>query len=110
EFFNRVVDRVGDCAGIVFRHRRRDGQVAVGKVTKFVHQPQNRVLVGAVQLLRFQTLLLGLDGASRVFLEDQLRGGDQDAQGDQGQNRDADVIEVAARDLFLVAVFQCVGG
>ncbi len=45
QLFHRIVERVGDRTGDVFRHRGLHRQVAVRNLLKFVHQPQNRSLV-----------------------------------------------------------------
>ena len=59
QLFDGVVHRVGDCAGDVFGHRGLLRQVAFGHRLQFVHQSQNRRLVGVVDALGLLLLALG---------------------------------------------------
>ncbi|MNY49767.1 hypothetical protein D3C86_1852230 [compost metagenome] len=60
QFFHRVVHRVGNSAGNVFRHRCFLGQVTFSHRLQFVHQSQNSGLVGVVDTLGFLLLALGV--------------------------------------------------
>ena len=59
QFFHRVVHRVGNGTGDVFRHRGFLRQVAFGHRLQFVHQPQNGGLVGIVDALGVLLLRFG---------------------------------------------------
>ena len=59
QLFHRVVHRVGNCAGDVFRHRGFLRQIALGHRLQFVHQPQDGRLVGVIDALGFLLLEFG---------------------------------------------------
>ena len=57
QLFHRVVHRIRNRPGYVFRHRSFLRQVALRHVLQFVHQSQNRRLVGVVHPLGFLLLV-----------------------------------------------------
>ncbi len=109
ELFHRVVHRVGNGAGDVFRHRGADGQVAVGEVAHFVHQPQNGALRRVGGRFRHAALLVGLVAATGALVVEGLDHEDQHHQGDGTENRRRKRSDILFADFLVVGLDQVFG-
>ena len=78
EFFDRIVDRIGNRTGDVFADRRGRRQVAISQIAQFVHQLENGLLVFTIGHFRSLTLRLGIFGTAPRIIEIDL--------GQQGKN------------------------
>ncbi len=108
KFFNRVVNRVGDGPGHVFRNRRPDGQVTVCQIAHFVHEPQNGLLGIVPVCFCRQALALRFNpSVGLIAVIDPGQAGQSD-QGRQTKHQNENDLEVDTRVGLIEALRQFV--